>query len=85
MGFFYYSGHGAADGSTNYLIPIVVKTTETGELWDQSLRLTEIKIWSSGFRLLGKRCRTRLGTRKSMALALIARHAGVDRRETQNV
>ena len=42
MGFFYYSGHGAADGGTNYLIPTDVKTTETGELWDQSLRLTEI-------------------------------------------
>jgi formylglycine-generating enzyme required for sulfatase activity len=42
VGFFYYSGHGAADGGTNYLIPIDVKTAETGELWDQSLRLTEI-------------------------------------------
>src|SRR5262249_23728934 len=42
VGFFYYSGHGASDGSTNYLIPIDVKTTETGELWDQSLQLTEI-------------------------------------------
>ena len=27
---------------TNYLIPIDVKATEAGELWDQSLRLTEI-------------------------------------------
>src|SRR5262249_29650800 len=27
IGFFYYSGHGASDGSTNYLIPIDVKTT----------------------------------------------------------
>jgi uncharacterized caspase-like protein len=42
IGFFYYSGHGASDGNTNYLIPIDVKTTETGELWDESLRLTEI-------------------------------------------
>jgi formylglycine-generating enzyme required for sulfatase activity len=42
VGFFYYSGHGASDGTTNYLIPIDVKTTETGELWDESLRLTEI-------------------------------------------
>ena len=42
VGFFYYSGHGASDGSTNYLIPVDVKTTETGELWDQSLQLTEI-------------------------------------------
>jgi len=42
VGFFYYSGHGAADAGTNYLIPVDVKTSETGELWDQSLRLTEI-------------------------------------------
>jgi formylglycine-generating enzyme required for sulfatase activity len=42
VGFFYYSGHGAADAGTNYLIPVDVKTTETGELWDQSLRLTAI-------------------------------------------
>jgi uncharacterized caspase-like protein len=42
IGFFYYSGHGASDGTTNHLIPVDVKTTETGELWDQSMRLTEI-------------------------------------------
>ena len=30
VGFFYYSGHGAADGATNYLIPVDVKTVETG-------------------------------------------------------
>jgi uncharacterized caspase-like protein len=42
VGFFYYSGHGASDGVTNYLIPVDVKTTETGELWDESLRLTEV-------------------------------------------
>jgi hypothetical protein len=32
VGFFYYSGHGASDGGTNYLIPVDVKTAETGEL-----------------------------------------------------
>jgi formylglycine-generating enzyme required for sulfatase activity len=42
IAFFYYSGHGASDGNTNYLIPIDVKTTETGELWDQSLRLNDV-------------------------------------------
>jgi invasion protein IalB len=42
VGFFYYSGHGAADNGVNYLIPVDVKTTDTGDLWDQSLRLTEI-------------------------------------------
>src|SRR5215475_13276388 len=30
VAFFYYSGHGAADAGTNYLIPVDVKTTETG-------------------------------------------------------
>jgi uncharacterized caspase-like protein len=29
IGFLYYSGHGASDGSTNYLISVDVKTTET--------------------------------------------------------
>ena len=42
VGFFYYSGHGAQDGGTNYLIPVDVKSAEDSELWDQSLRLTEI-------------------------------------------
>src|SRR5262249_22453266 len=42
VAFFYYSGHGASDGGANYLIPVDVQTTETGELWDQSLRLTEV-------------------------------------------
>jgi formylglycine-generating enzyme required for sulfatase activity len=42
IAFTYYSGHGAADGSTNYLIPVDVKSAEDGELWDQSLRLSHI-------------------------------------------
>jgi uncharacterized caspase-like protein len=42
VGFFYYSGHGAQDAGTNYLIPIDVKSAENAELWDQSLRLNEI-------------------------------------------
>lgn len=42
VGFFYYAGHGAADAGTNYLIPVDVKTAEEGDLWDVSLRLTEI-------------------------------------------
>ena len=42
VGFFYYSGHGAADAGINYLIPVDVKSAEDSELWDQSLRLTEI-------------------------------------------
>jgi hypothetical protein len=39
VGFFYYSGHGAADDATNFLIPVDVKTVDDAELWDQSLRL----------------------------------------------
>src|SRR4029078_2615146 len=42
IGMFYYSGHGAADGGNNYLIPVDVKTAEDTELWDLSLRLTSI-------------------------------------------
>jgi uncharacterized caspase-like protein len=36
VGFFYYSGHGAAEGATNYLIPVDVKTIDDDQLWDQS-------------------------------------------------
>ncbi len=42
LAFFYYSGHGAADAGTNYLIPVDVKSAEEDDLWDVSLRLTEI-------------------------------------------
>ena len=42
VGFFYYSGHGASDGTANYLIPVDAKTIEAGGLWDESLRLTEV-------------------------------------------
>jgi uncharacterized caspase-like protein len=42
IAFFYYAGHGAADGGVNYLIPVDVKSAEEGDLWDVSLRLTEI-------------------------------------------
>jgi len=42
VGFFYYSGQGAADGATNCLIPVDVRTIDDDQLWDQSLRLTEM-------------------------------------------
>jgi uncharacterized caspase-like protein len=44
LSFVYYSGHGAQDATTgvNYLIPVDVRSTEDGELWDQSLRLTDV-------------------------------------------
>ena len=42
VGFLYYAGHGASDASINYLIPVDVKSAEEGDLWDRSLRVTEI-------------------------------------------
>ena len=77
LGFFYYSGHGAADGGTNYLIPIDVKTTETGELWDQSLRLTEItrklrsEAGSATHFVVFDACRNTLKLRKPGTRALV--------------
>ena len=45
VGFFYYSGHGAADQGTktNYLIPIDAKPMNSIELWDSSIPLFQIK------------------------------------------
>jgi hypothetical protein len=44
VGFFYYSGHGAQDASSgiNYLIPTDVATADDSQLWDRSMRLTDI-------------------------------------------
>ncbi|MBX9925723.1 MAG: caspase family protein [Hyphomicrobiaceae bacterium] len=42
IAFFYYSGHGASDGSVNYVIPVDATSADTTELWDQSIRLTDI-------------------------------------------
>src|SRR5215475_4227490 len=44
LSFIYYSGHGAQDAVTgiNYLIPVDVRSAEDTELWDESLRLTDI-------------------------------------------
>ena len=42
IGFFYYSGHGASDGTTDYLIPTDVASADASKLWDQSVRVTEI-------------------------------------------
>ena len=77
VGFFYYSGHGAADGGTNYLIPTDVKTTDTGELWDQSLRLTEItrklrsEAGSATHFVVFDACRNTLKLRKPGTRALV--------------
>src|SRR5262249_10448624 len=77
VGFFYYSGHGASDGFTNYLIPTDVRTTETGELWDQSLRLTEItrklrsEAGSATHFVVFDACRNTLKLRKPGTRALV--------------
>jgi hypothetical protein len=44
IGFFYYSGHGAAndENGADYLIPVDTPTIETTALWDLSMRLGEI-------------------------------------------
>jgi uncharacterized caspase-like protein len=44
VGFFYYSGHGAAKPGTsrNYLIPISVKDATSTELWDEAVSLDEV-------------------------------------------
>jgi uncharacterized caspase-like protein len=44
IGFFYYSGHGAAEKDTNvnYLIPIDAKEPGTTAFWDESLKLEDI-------------------------------------------
>ena len=43
-GFFYYSGHGAADKGTgvNYLIPIDARRPGTTTFWDSSIKLDEV-------------------------------------------
>lgn len=44
IAFFYYSGHGAQDATTktNYLIPVDVTSGEGNDLWDRSMRLTDV-------------------------------------------
>jgi uncharacterized caspase-like protein len=44
LGFFYYSGHGAADAETqtNYLIPVDVASAEDETFWYQSFRQNQI-------------------------------------------
>ena len=44
IGFFYYSGHGAANPQThiNYLIPVDLADAETDDMWNQSIELRDI-------------------------------------------
>ena len=77
VGFFYYAGHGAADAGTNYLIPVDVKSAEEGELWDVSLRLTEItrklkaEAGNATHFVVFDACRNNLKLRKAGSRALV--------------
>jgi Caspase domain len=44
VGFFYYSGHGAAEKDTNvnYLIPVDAKDPGTATFWDESVKLDDV-------------------------------------------
>jgi uncharacterized caspase-like protein len=44
IGFFYYSGHGAQQEKTgtNYLVPVDVRSVDSQELWDGSIRLKSV-------------------------------------------
>jgi len=77
IGFFYYGGHGAADAGTNYLIPVDVISAEEGELWDRSLRLTEItrklkvEAGNATHFVVFDACRNNLKLRKAGSRALV--------------
>jgi TPR repeat protein len=44
IGFFYYSGHGAAEvqQNTNYLIPVDVRDTQSASFWDESVDMNQV-------------------------------------------
>jgi formylglycine-generating enzyme required for sulfatase activity len=44
IGFFYYSGHGAAEGNTriNYLIPVDAPNPDSSAFWDEALKLDDV-------------------------------------------
>jgi formylglycine-generating enzyme required for sulfatase activity len=77
VAFLYYAGHGAADAGTNYLIPVDVKSAEEGDLWDVSLRLTEItgklkkEAGNATHFVVFDACRNNLKLRKAGSRALI--------------
>src|SRR5215475_9386507 len=56
IGFFYYSGHGAAEKDTNinYLIPVDAKEPGTTAFWDESLKLDDILRLLDGARSAAK-------------------------------
>jgi Caspase domain len=77
IAFFYYAGHGAADGVVNYLIPVDAKSAEEGDLWDVSLRLTEItgklkkEAGNTTHFVIFDACRNELKLRKAGSRALV--------------
>jgi hypothetical protein len=77
IAFFYYAGHGAADGIVNYLIPVDAKSAEEGDLWDVSLRLTEItgklkkEAGNATHFVIFDACRNELKLRKAGSRALV--------------
>ena len=52
IGFFYYSGHGAAEKDTNinYLIPVDARDPGSAAFWDESLKLDDITRLLDGAR-----------------------------------
>ena len=77
VGFLYYSGHGAANGGINYLIPVDVQSSTDPALWDQSLRLTEIthklraEAGNATHFVIFDACRNNLNLRKVGTRALL--------------
>ena len=56
IGFFYYSGHGAAEKGTNinYLIPVDAREPGTTAFWDESVKLDDILKLLDGARSAAK-------------------------------
>lgn len=88
VGFFYYSGHGAAETEIgpNYLIPTNVQDTEDSAIWDESVPLRKIitllkqSAPQAAHFIVFDACRNELKTRhKSVSKGFVAEHqeAGV--------
>jgi len=77
VGLLYYAGHGASDSGTNYLIPVDVRSPEEGDLWDRSLRVSEIarklrtEAGSARHFVVLDACRNNLKLRKAGSKALL--------------
>jgi DNA-binding MarR family transcriptional regulator len=79
IGFFYYSGHGAAHATsrTNYLIPTDVASIDDEDLWDNSVRLTRIidelrqRAGNATHFVVFDACRNKLKLKKKGSKALV--------------